>query len=251
MKLKAAYDTGHNLAVDFTLFSLSALWQEHTDCRFSLRNLIGSTLSDQIDHARQIVNEVARELVYLTGLGLEKGVVTRGQSQVISVAYPEFQPKLKNIGLSQAVWFHFKAPYSYVWSDGKTTRWHLTEPELETGWLRVLQPVSEPQSFKLPALVLKQAGEDYAGFFRFQLPLTRNHKRVGDSFIVRHNRQDPTFQRFMKRFEEDGTLAINQKNYFVRSADDIWLEGRKWTPPKLRLPLTHAPSHPLPPLPGD
>lgn len=251
MKLNAAYDTGHNLAVTFTLYSSSTLWQENTDCQFSLRNLNGSTLSEQIEHAHQIVEAVARELSYLTGLGVEQSVLTTGQSQVANIAYPDCQPKLVNIGVNQAIWFHFKVPYSYIWSNGQTTRWHLTEQEREAGWLRVLQPISEPQSFKLPALTLKQARDGYTSFFRFQVPLTRNHKRVGDSYIIRHNRQDPIFQRFIKRFEEAGNLAVNQKNYFVRSADDIWLEGRKWCPRKLGVSLIRATSHPSPPFAGD
>ncbi|HMQ55762.1 MAG TPA: hypothetical protein PKD98_27015, partial [Anaerolineae bacterium] len=69
--------------------------------------------------------------------------------------------------------------------------------------------------------------------------------------IIRHNRQDPIFQRFIKRFEEAGNLAVNQKNYFVRSADDIWLEGRKWCPRKLGVSLIRATSHPSTPFAGD
>ena len=104
----SAYKTDFDISLTFTIYN-TYYHPRSTNRKFQFRNLSGDTVEAQADHARQIMDEVAAELYYLTGFGIDKGVVKTGSTKVIEMTYPEFRPKLDKADF-QALLFRFYPP---------------------------------------------------------------------------------------------------------------------------------------------
>lgn len=129
----AAFETEPNLSIALTIYTTCHYQPASTRRVFSLRNLDGETLEQQIDHARQIMNEVAQELHYLTGFGIDKGVISAGSKQVGENFYPDLRPRLPNAAFYYGVLFQFRAPYMSVWAKGNERKQYVPKQN----WLRV------------------------------------------------------------------------------------------------------------------
>ena len=91
-----ASTTDHNLSISLNIYC-TGYFPATTQRSFSLRNLKGDSLEQQTDQARQLLDKVATELHYLTGFGIDKGVVKAGSTKLTEVIYPELKPRLEKM----------------------------------------------------------------------------------------------------------------------------------------------------------
>lgn len=178
---------------------------------FSLRNLQGETLEDQVQQAIRIMNEVAQELHYLTGFGIDKGRVKHGSTTIEEVIYPELAPSsTENLWYSYAIVLKF-VPHVYKWVQGKVEKSAIDETLLHEGWHKQAVWTGGKSSFKIP--VAKEAG-----FFRL------------GSYGIEYEKNDAVFTRFIGRFREDGHLCYGRSQSFGTLAQvsyDYWPQAKK------------------------
>jgi hypothetical protein len=225
-----AYKTEYDLSITFTIYN-TYYFPRSTNRQFQLRNLSGDTVGIQVEHARQIMDEVAAELYYLTGFGIDKGVIKTVSQKITEITYPELQPKLDKVDF-QALLFQFSQPRTYAWRKGNLTKWYISEAEIKNDWQKTIKLARKAQSFRLPAIVLRQERDGYMSFFRYLFPLKRKRKRNSYGFSVTYDKNDPIFTRFMSRFQEAGNLAFGERNYFYLGNSYVSIEGRPWPPSK-------------------
>jgi hypothetical protein len=207
----------YNLSITFTIYSRTLAsdntWFTKTQHRpFALRNLQGETQEDHIQHAIQIMNDVAKELHYLTGFGIDTGRVKYTSTTMKQVAYPEFTPINKeSLWDSYAIVLKF-SPYVYKWVKGKVEKVRIEENELTKGWEKQSVGTGRISSFKIPAVREKQ------GFFRL------------GKYGIEYNKHDVVFTRFISRFREEGNLCYGSSRSFgglSHVSYDYWPQAKK------------------------
>lgn len=227
-----AYKTEFDISISLTIYN-TYYFPRSTNREFQLRNLSGDTEEAQIAQARRIMDEVALELHYLTGFGIDKGIVRAGSKKIAETIYPELKPKVDKLDF-QALLFQFSQARTYAWTKDNLTKWYISEDEVRSGWQKVIKPVHQTQTLRLPAIVLMQEHNGYMSFFRQFSSLKHKRKRSNYGFSVTYDRNDPVFNRFMNRFQEVGNLAFGDRNYFNAENGYIHIEGRKWPPSKTK-----------------
>jgi hypothetical protein len=104
----------YEISLSITIYTIWYGQQQTAQCKFSLRNLQGDTHEKQVEHAKQILTQVIEELYYLTGFGIDKGIIKVGSSKVYEAIYPDLTPRQKNTKF-EALLFQFNPPYRYEW----------------------------------------------------------------------------------------------------------------------------------------
>lgn len=232
----SAYKYEFSIAVTFY-----RIWYtEHrtTQCKFFLRNLQDDTQEKRIEQAKQILTQVVEELYYLTGFGIDKGVVKIGTKKVHEDIYPDLVPRLENSRF-EALLFRFSLPYRYEWVKDNQKKRYITEAEMSEGWQAKAVPSSrgEAASFRLPVIVTRpqqKRDDGYKSFFLHGGFLTKKRKRTPYGFQVIYDRKDAIFMRFMARFYENGNLAFGEQGLFGSEKGYIEITGRDWPQSKAK-----------------
>ena len=228
----SAFQTEFDISITLTFYS-TWYYPQTTRRKFQLRNLMGETVETQTDHARQIMDEVAAELYYLSGFGIDKGVVQAGTTKLFQTTYPDLTPKIDKLRFSGML-IQFTRPSTYTWVKDGADRWYVPTDDLENGWQRVAKLGYKTKSFRIPVVALRQPHDGYMSFFRFLQPLTRKRKRTSYGFSVLYDREDSIFVRFLDRFQETGNLALGERNFFNSENGYINFEGRPWPKSKAK-----------------
>lgn len=204
---------------------------------FYLRNLEGDTETQQIDHAKRLVNEIAEELYYISGCGLRKAVLKQNGKIVETFSYANFTPQ-SIASIFHGLKFIFHSPLYKVWmKDGNWQAFPLSKKEaLAGGWELTNIPYRRTVSFTIPIIYNNSSDkpEDHQRFFDFDvIPYhgrrgrRRRGRRRNFSLPLIYDRQDLTYKRFINRFGLDGTLCFyNYRDirYFTENDNDIQLE---------------------------
>jgi hypothetical protein len=234
MSAIAAYETEYDISIAVTTYKLDPHQQWAATCNFHLRNLRGESQDDQVLHAKQILDEVVQEVHYLTGLGIDKGVIRAGSAKVVENVYEGLSPRFQDL----TVWsllFQFWPVYNYVWKKSGQSRKSISEDELSHGWQRELER-SRNVSFRLPiiASTVRAVVDESRGrsFFSHVSNLYRGRKWYG--FTVKYDQAAPTFLRFVARFYEDGNLSFGERRFFASKDSSLRLEGRPWPKSKAK-----------------
>lgn len=221
-----AYKTEHDLSITYTIYTERYGTEQVNRREFFLRNLKEEVLEDQIIEAQRILDEVAEELYYLTGLGIDKGVIKSGSKKVAETLYPAFTPRMKNMKF-EAILFQFNLQH-YVWVKDNVKKRGIQDSELADGWKIETASAYKKSTLRLPAIVQyhKISPQDgYRSFFRNIGNLYRKRKRTPYGFAVNYDPEDALFIRFINRFHETGNLSFGKKHYF---GTNIELMGKSW-----------------------
>ncbi len=187
------------------------IWTQTKQRPFSLRNLQGQTQEEHVLHALQIMNEVAKELHYLTGFGIDKGRVKSGSTKIEEVIYPDLTPSS-----NESIWYSFAivlkfSPYMYKWvKDGKE-RSSIEESELSEGWYKQSVWAGRKTSFRIPVVTKN-------GLFR------------RSTHGITYDKHDEVFKQFIARFHEEGNLCYGRSRSFGRLSHvsyDYWPQAKK------------------------
>lgn len=227
-----AYKTEHDISITFDIYNWAYGREETTGRLFYLRNLKGNSQAEQVEQAARMIDEVARELYYLTGFGIDKGVVKVGSTKVVETTYPDLVPQLENMRFIDALLFKFRPTYCYHWVRSNHVKLGIQDRELADGWQKTAMPVATTASFRLPVVALSvrasKAENGYSSFFLITNWLRKKRKRTNYGFSVHYDRNDPTFTSFIARFYEDGHLSFGDRRYFGSQSGYYLIEGRKW-----------------------
>jgi hypothetical protein len=190
--------------------------------------LRGDTQEEQVEHAKQIMDEVANELYYLTGFGIDKGVIKVGSTKVVETVYPELVPSLNHVKFVDALLIGFSPAYCYHWCRGNNKKMARQASEVGDGWVIKPNIIKRKASFRLPVIsrYCKNPSGGYTNFFVYQRKLIRKGKRNSYGFAVTYNKADPPFTRFIARFYEEGNLSFGSYRVFGSRNYDI--TGRFW-----------------------
>lgn len=227
-----AYQTKYDISIAITIYTIY-VGEQTTNRVFHLRNLHGETQEEQVIHARQIMDEVARELHYLTGLGIDNGTVKVGPSKVVETVYEGMRPRLENHRF-EALHLGFEPTYVLRWKRGIHTTWAIPISELGEGWQREAAPFMGSNPLRLPFVTGSSRGprseNGYRPFFVYSYALDTRRKSY--KYSVKYNSGDPTLQRFLGRFYENGNLSYGDRRLFASKDSRVSLLGRNW--PKSR-----------------
>ncbi len=226
-----------DLKVSYTFYSNLVgfgVRQKDINRHFYLRNLEGDTETQQIDHAKSLVNEIAEELYYISGCGLRKAVLKQNGKIVETFSYANFTPKA-NLPIHEAVKFKFNFSV-YEIKDGNQTKFELSKKQaLADGWELTNIPGRGTVSFTIPIIrnISSDKPEDHQLFFDVKY---RGRCRRRHYFNLIYDRQDLTYKRFINRFGLDGTLCFHNRRYFTENGNRIQLEhtGLSVSVPKLK-----------------
>jgi hypothetical protein len=236
MSTIAAYETEYDISIAVTTYKLDPHQQWTATCKFFLRNLRGESQEEQVLHAKQILDEVVQELYYLTGLGIDKGVIRVGSAKVVENVYEGLSPRFQDT-LVWSLLFQFWPVYDYVWKKGGQSRRSISEDELGQGWQREVER-SRNLSFRLPIIASTVRGavdeSREQSFFLYNSGLYRKRGRNPYGFTVKYDQGDPTFLKFVARFYEDGNLSFGERRLFTSKDSSLRLEGRPWPKSKAK-----------------
>jgi hypothetical protein len=231
----AAYESKFNISTAVTIYRLNPHQQWATTSNFYLRNLRGESQEEQVLHARQILDQVVQELHYLTGLGIDKGMIRVRSAKVVENIYGELSPRLED-SMVWALLFQFSPAYNYIWKQGQRSQRSISEDELGQGWQREVEFSRRNVSFQLPIIArpVREAVDERGerSFFLYASHLYRGRKWRG--FTVKYDQSDPTFLRFVARFHEDGNLSFGERRVFASRDSSLKLEGRPWPKSKAK-----------------
>lgn len=228
----AFYQRHPDIIISLAIYNKS---QETARRDFYLRNLSGETEAEQIEHAKKIMHEVAEEIYYLSGFGVDKGVIRLAGQKVDEVIYPDYG--------TDAYFFHDGAMfqvtpvYYYAWvkDGGRSSR--IFEHLLDDSWQ--LEVVSTPKtaSFRLPCIFInetyrRQVSPEEARFFGFFPQSGRKRKKKNYHLI--YNKEDTIFQRFIHRFYEDGNLSFGEERFFASQSSHFYVVSCKWPKSKAK-----------------
>ena len=218
-----AYKTQHDLSLVVTTYASTMVIARRT---FYLRNLEGSSIDSQTEHAIKIAEALAQEIYYITNFGLDKVAIKVGHKKVGEIVF-DMKPKIENSrGFYYAVKFTFFNAFTYKWvKEGEQQRWNIPETMIDEDWHRSLVDRQKKQSFNLPCLIgkLSATQKQTQSFFHFGHWLSNRRKRRPTRFSLAFNNEDPTYQSFLSRFYIDGNLCLGNKRVFAadHKFDDV------------------------------
>lgn len=228
MYLDAHFQQHPDISISLTIYNMA-----HATTRrdFYLRNLAGNSEAEQLEHARQIMNEVAREIHYLTSLGVDKGEIKAGKRKVIEEVYADLQPNKYPYFFLQGALFKFAPVSCYVWVKENRKSWRILETVHDENWQVETVTDRKGASFRLPCVLAgpsskSATSEEKGSFFGKLFPPSRKKKKTG--YRLDYDRNDPTFLRFMGRFYKDGNLSFGKKHFFLPDNTSIDVVECKW-----------------------
>jgi hypothetical protein len=204
----AAFAHQPDLAISFTIYNIS---HDTTRRDFYLRNLPGQTEAGQIVQAKAIMNQVAEEIHYLTGFGVDKGTIKLNNRKADEVIYPDFKPNPNTHFFHKGALFTFRPVSCYMWVKKHEKRWGISPEDSAEGWQVEVVNRSKATSFRLPIVTIpewrrREYQPENATFFGEDYQTGRKRKKSGN--LLAYDRKDPIFNRFMSRFYEEGHLSF-------------------------------------------
>lgn len=225
-----------DIAISLTIYNQS---RDTTRRDFHLRNITGESEAEKVERAQQIMNEVATEIHYLTGYGIDKGVVKMNKRKAAEVVYPNLETPPGNWTFLEGVLFRFHNARYYVWDNDKGTKgFRIREDRLDEGWRLDTQPTRTVVSFRLPCLFMPELQRrnyepDQLRFFGMYPPSGRRRKRK-NTFGLGYDRNDITFQCFISRFYPEGNLSFGERYYYAAEDSQPEIVGTKWPKSKAK-----------------
>lgn len=220
-----------DLSATFTIYDN---WQQSIRRTFPLRNLQGETASEQVESAKIIIDNVAQELHYLTGYGIDKSVLKLNGKKEVENIYEQYRPHEQSRYFKYGIKIKFSSVNGYFWTQGYRKAHRITEERmLNESWKRECLPGSKAISFNIPCAVsyVRSPNENFFTYIDII-----KHKRKVTGWLANYNRQDEIYLRFINRFLENGTLAIGEKRYWGTTSSYIQTRGIFWSPPKRKTP---------------
>jgi hypothetical protein len=235
MVLYAFYQKYPDISISLTIYNLS---HDTTQRIFYLRNLVSDAEAEQIAQARGVMNEVAAEIHYLTGFGIDRGMVTLGGTQADEAIYSNLEPHPHSGSFfSEGALFSFYPTYYYAWTNGKDKGHRLLTQLLDDSWQIEVISHHHKVSFRLPCRVIPEGRrreykpEDIAFF---GLPYQTGRKRKKSGYALMYDRADPTFARFIDRFRPSGQLSFGENRYFLHEGGSVNVVGSRWPKSKAK-----------------
>lgn len=118
----AFYEHQPDITISLTLYSKM---QELSRRKFYLRNLTGTSEDEQVEEAAYIMNGVAQEIYYLSGYGVDSGVVKVAGRKALEITYPEFTTDIYYF--RQGALFKFTPVQYYAWVKGSGKNYRIAE----------------------------------------------------------------------------------------------------------------------------
>ncbi|MCB9078480.1 MAG: GIY-YIG nuclease family protein [Anaerolineaceae bacterium] len=209
--------------------------QETTRREFYLRNVSGHSDDELITQATHIMNVVAQEIHYLSGYGVDTGVIKVADKKVHQVTYPDFGTDIYSFRNGALIKFTPISYYAWMKGNGRNARiaTHLREPADQTH----IASMNSGASFRLPCVLMneharRQVSPAQQYFFGFYPRTGRKNKNKPYTLI--YNKEDATFQRFIQRFYADGNLSFGDDRYFATQNSYVSIVSCKWPRPKAK-----------------
>ncbi|KAA3658655.1 MAG: GIY-YIG nuclease family protein [Chloroflexi bacterium] len=228
----AFYQRQPDITISLTLYTAR---QETTRRDFYLRNLSGQSEAEQVEHAQEIMNGVAEELHYLTGFGVDKGVIKTAGKKADEVIYPDYGTNFPFF--YDGAMFKISQAHYYAWVRDKQRSPGIIEHLLDDSWQ--LKVISSPKtvSFRLPSVLInetqrRQLAPKDTYFFGFYPRSGRKQKKT--NFHLFYDKEDPIFRRFIRRFDEDGNLSFGRERFFASENSEIVIMSCKWPKSKAK-----------------
>ncbi|MEZ4641772.1 MAG: GIY-YIG nuclease family protein [Chloroflexota bacterium] len=221
--LNAHPDPFFDLSITLSIYGN---WDQVTQRVFSLRNLAGQTEEAHIAHARQIMDDVAEELHYITNLGIDKGVIRIGKKRVEETLYPELRPHEDVRYFLYGVNVAFFPVFRHAWVNEKRKRIIIHADQLDEGWERRIVERRKQVSFRLPVHATQKQEKL---FFCYQHIKKQGRRVVG--WFPSYNKDDELFVRFIARFDEDGNLCFGRDRYWGKHIS--YFTGSFWKLPEI------------------
>lgn len=215
----------HDISITLTIYDN---WQQVTRRAFPLRNLEGQTEAEQVAHARQIMDEVAVELHYLTNLGVDKGFIRCGGRKADEAIYPSLKPPPTVKWFIHGVNIAFHPLCSYGWKKDGQVVWRVDPEKRKEGWELCQLDHNKRVGFRLPVNPASQGETE--PFFKYVHVVKKGRKKTG--WYLRYNANDPLFRQFVSRFHDDGHLCIGDLGYWAASLHPAEISGVFWPLPK-------------------
>lgn len=220
----------HEISVAFTFYDN---FSQAVKRAFFLRNLSGNTVEEQLTEAKTLMHEVAAELHYITGAGLDKAEIKVGNKKVDKVVFTTFTPPSKERYFRYGINMGFSGLNRWMWElNGRRVR-QISQEKLSEGWHRQIVKEISTASFRLPCFVDFSAQIENPRFIRYIGDIKRNRRII--SWQLQYNYHDEVLNRFTNRFHEFGHLSLGQRKYWA-AADSGYLQikGVFWKAPEFK-----------------
>ncbi|MCA9932967.1 MAG: GIY-YIG nuclease family protein [Anaerolineales bacterium] len=234
MTLLNAYDTGFDISLVITMYD--AWSTPHTTTRtLFLRNLDGITLDQKIENARTLLRELSNEINYITGVGVDKGVIKSDGKKVAEEVF-QLEPHKDFKYFYHSININFSSVSTYMWVKENKRLWHIPETEKDNGWERkLIQRPAKSVTLSLPCFVPVSQNQKTIGTFLSYVATTKRRRRV-TGWIVGYNRNDPIFLSFINKFLPDGFISLGSHHHFGTDAKFIHISG-SFVPARKKKPL--------------
>jgi hypothetical protein len=236
MGMIPAYVTGFDISATVSFFHGR---QRFVRRKFYLRNLRGPSLEACGEEASEIMSAVAGELHYITHSGIDKVTIQSGGRKVAELGF-DYEPEPGFDLFLYALKVELRPAYSHFWTNASgVAKWTIAEEELAGDWERralVVRQLRTDPNIVFPCVpgYVQKNGERHGSPFLLRHVLKRKHKKSG--WIMTYDREDPVISRFLRRFEQDGNLAIGTERYFGSDAQSVKVSGAVMTEPKYKEP---------------
>lgn len=207
-------------------------WEQLTRCTFPLRNLAGQNEAEHVEEAAAVMVEVAAELHYITGYGIDRGTIRLNGKKAQEVVFEEYAPHSQTGNFIYGVKIGFLATRSYQWVNGRHHSWRLAKSQFNEDWQRQIWEQNRTASFRLPCMVAAGSPEHQDRFFSIAAFKKRRRKTTG--WVCKYDQADVVFNRFINRFYEEGNLAIGTERYWSKP-DSYVIDGINWLTPKFKI----------------
>jgi hypothetical protein len=200
---------------------------------FSLRNLSGESLEEQLSETKTIMNEVAIELYHITCAGIDVGEIKVGHKKVDGLIYPNFTPPVEKTYFKYGINIGFSSVTRWKWVLNKRHVNRISSEQLDEGWERQIIKESKTASFRLPCFVAFSHQDVKRYFIRYVDLIQRKRRTIG--WRLSYDHQDELFTRFINRFHEGGRLCFGEKKYWA-SPESGYLQvtGTFWKVPDFK-----------------
>ena len=191
---------------------------------FYLRNLKGDTLEQQIEHAKMLLDELSQEIHYITGVGIDKGVIKVGNKKVIENVY-QLEPHEAFAHFRYSVKINFRSASSFLWQkDGKKI-WRISEADIDNGWEKIqIEYPNKSITFTLPCIALPNRTKGEPTFLKYPEYQTRGRSRK-TGWYVAYDQDDVTLHSFLNKFYPNGYLSVGKGHYFGKDIRHTTIEG--------------------------
>ena len=219
-----AYDTKFNLSIVITMYD-GWVTPNVTRRTFYLRNLDGNTQAQQIEHAKDLSKEFAREIHYITGVGIDKSVIKVSGKKAAENIF-QLEPHELFRHFKHSVKIRFSSISSFMWhKDGKKT-WRISETELAEGWEKIqVERIGKSATFTLPCVALTSRAQGAPTFLKFQEYIKRRRGRRITGWRVSYNHKDANLLSFLSKFYPDGNISLGDHRYFGKDIRFTAIEG--------------------------